>query len=239
METKIALITGAGRGLGFALSAELLKRGWQVYAGIHNQAWPELVELGRAYPERLHILPLDVSSNESVQAAAHSVAQTAERVDLLINNAGVLSSNDHKTIREGQDYAEMQREFNINSLGPLRVVEAFLPLTDRSAFKRLCFVSSESGSIGRSGNPAWYGYNMSKAALNMAVKNLFNLLRPEGYTFRLYHPGWLRTYMHGPKDMRAHMEADEAALKAVRIFLHKRNEDRLALVDFNGRSWPW
>jgi len=239
METRIALITGAGRGLGFALSAELLKRGWRVYAGIHSQAWPELVELGRAFPDRLHVLPLDVSSNESVQAAARSVAQTAERVDMLINNAGVLSSNDHKTLREGQDYAEMMREFDINSLGPLRVVEAFLPLTDRSAFKRLCFVSSESGSISRTTRTAWYGYCMSKAGLNMGVKNLFNLLRPDGYTFRLYHPGWLRTYMNGPKDMRAHMEADEAALKAVRIFLRKRNEDRLVLVDYRGHTWPW
>ena len=127
----------------------------------------------------------------------------------------------------------------LNSLGPLRVVEAFLSLTDHGTMKRLVFVSSESGSIRKTTRKAWYGYCMSKAALNMAVKNLFNLLRPDGYTFRLYHPGWLRTYMNGPKDMRAHMEANEAAVKAVRIFLRKRNEDRLALVDYLGHTMPW
>jgi NAD(P)-dependent dehydrogenase (short-subunit alcohol dehydrogenase family) len=236
---KTALITGADRGLGFALSAELLKRGWQVFAGMHNPDWPELADLAPQYPGRLQIVPLDVSSGESVQAAAQAVAKISDHIDMLINNAGVSSRNNPKTIRQPQDYAEMHRQFDINSLGPLRVVEAFLPLTDRGAMKRLCFVSSEAGSIGKSTRGAWYGYCMSKAALNMAVKNLFNLLRPEGYSFRLYHPGWLRTYMGGTKNMEADLEADAAAEMAVRIFLRKRNEDRLALVDYQGHSWPW
>ena len=236
---KTALITGADRGLGFALSAELLKRGWQVYAGKHNPDWPELAGLAQQYPERLKIVPLNVASDEFVQAAVQTVAQTTDAIDMLINNAGVSSRNNPKTIREPQDYAEMHREFDINSLGPLRMVEAFLPFTDRGAMKRLCFVSSEAGSISRTTRNAWYGYCMSKAALNMAVKNLFNLLRPAGYSFRLYHPGWLRTYMGGTKNMQAPLEADEAAGLAVRFFLRKRNEDRLALVDYQGHAWPW
>ena len=189
-----ALITGADRGLGFALSAELLERGWRVVAGQFTPDWPDLAKLGQLYPDRLFLVPLDVSSRESAQAAAQIVSQTSTHIDMLINNAGVLSPNNPKTIRELQDYVEMQHEFDINSLGPLRVVEAFLPLVDRGALKRLCFVSSEAGSIGKTTRTAWYGYCMSKAALNMAVKNLFNQLRPEGYTFRLYHPGWMRTY---------------------------------------------
>ena len=96
----------------------------------------------------------------------------------------------------------MQRLINVNSLGPLRVANAFLPLLSQGEMKRLCFVSSEAGSIERAQRTAWYGYCMSKAALNMGVKLVFNRLRPQGYTVRLYHPGWMRTYMGGDKERK-------------------------------------
>jgi NAD(P)-dependent dehydrogenase (short-subunit alcohol dehydrogenase family) len=146
----------------------------------------------------------------------------------------------HRTLREPQDYAEMHRLYDINALGPLRVVEAFLPLTDRGALKRLCFVSSEAGSINRCRRTSWYGYCMSKAALNMGVKILFNHLRPEGYTFRLYHPGWIRSYMSGEKSTEADMEPEEAAAQALPIFLEPReDEDHLVMVDYQNEVWPF
>ena len=200
---RIALVTGADRGLGLALAAGLLERGWRVFAGQYLPEWPALGELAGSYPRALRIVPLDVSETASVQAAARLVAGQADRVDLLINNAGVNSRTSSRGIREGLDYAEMQRLYNVNAMGPLRVVEAFLPLTDRSALKRLCFVSSEAGSINRAQRTAWFGYCSSKAALNMAVRLLFNRLRPQGYTFRLYHPGWVRSYMSGAKNTEA------------------------------------
>jgi hypothetical protein len=74
----------------------------------------------------------------------------------------------------------------------------------------------------------------------MACKIAFNHLRPEGYTFRVYHPGWMRTYMSGEKNPRANLEPEEAADLALSFFLGDReDEDRLALVDFEGREWPW
>ena len=152
------------------------------------------------------------------------VDQRTDRVDLVINNAGVLSPH-AGPIREPQDYDEMLRVYDVNALGPLRVVEALLPLTDRSELQRLCFVSSEAGSISRCTRTSWYGYNMSKAALNMAVKLLFNRLRPEGYSFRVYHPGWMRTYMSGQKNTRANLEPEEAAAKALPFFLEDREDE--------------
>jgi NAD(P)-dependent dehydrogenase (short-subunit alcohol dehydrogenase family) len=202
--------------------------------------WPELSDLAEQYPSVLHIIPLDVASVESVQAAAQTVAAQIPHLDMLINNAGVSTPTNRRTIRETQDYAEMHRLFDVNSLGPLRVVEAFLPLLDRGTFKRLCFVSSEAGSIERSYRDAWFGYCMSKAALNMAIKNLFNSLRPEGYTFRVYHPGWVRSYMGGQKNNEADLEPEDAAAYAIPIFVNPReNEDRLVLVDYRGNEWPW
>src|SRR5687767_7301 len=78
----IAFVTGADRGLGSALVAGLLEQGWRVFAGQHRPAWPELSALAARFPDALHILPLEVRSLESVQAAAQEVAAVADRVDL-------------------------------------------------------------------------------------------------------------------------------------------------------------
>src|SRR5690349_2831299 len=123
-------VTGADRGLGFALCAELLQQDWQVFAGQHKPEWPELAALAGQYPERLHVVALEVRSVESAQAAARAVAEQTDHVDVLINNAGVGSPTSLRTIREPQDYAEMQRMYDVNALGPLRVTEAFLPLLE-------------------------------------------------------------------------------------------------------------
>jgi NAD(P)-dependent dehydrogenase (short-subunit alcohol dehydrogenase family) len=234
------LITGADRGLGFALTQAFLARGWRVLAGQYLPEWPDLSRLAEQYPALLTFLPLDVSDDASVRATAQAAVQTVACIDLLVNNAGVNSPTTRRDIREPQDYPEMQRLYNVNALGALRVVEAFLPLVERSQMKRLCFVSSEAGSIARSERTAWYGYCMSKAALNMAVKILFNHLRPEGFTFRLYHPGWLQSYMSGKQNLQANLPLEAAAAKALPFFLDQRpDEDRLALVDYDGNEWPW
>jgi len=233
-------ITGADRGLGFALCAELLAQGWQVFAGQYMPEWHELSGLASQYPQTLHIVPSDVSSLESVHAAAQTVAAITDHLDVLINNAGIYSPTADRPIREPQDYAEMHRLYDINTLGALRVVQAFLPLMDRGGLKRLCFVSSEASSITRAELTAFFGYCMSKAALNMAARILFNDLHPQGYTFRVYHPGWIRSYMSGEKNTEATFEPEEAAAMAIPILLGTRDdEDRLALVDYEGNEWLW
>lgn len=233
-------ITGADRGLGFALCAELLKQDWQVFAGQHKPEWPELAALAGQYPETLHIVALEVRSVESARAAARAVAEQTDHLDVLINNAGISSPTTLRPIREPQDYAEMQRIYDVNALGPLRVTEAFLPLLEWGSLKRLCFISSEAGSIARSERTAEFGYCMSKAALNMAVKILSNNLSPSGYTFRVYHPGWIRSYMSGVKNMEATFEPEEAAARAIPILLGQRENAReLVLLDHEGNKWPW
>jgi NAD(P)-dependent dehydrogenase (short-subunit alcohol dehydrogenase family) len=241
MNELIAVVTGADRGLGQALTAGLLQQGWRVFAGQYMPAWPELDTLVAAYPHTLTLLPLDVAVAESVQTAATTVAAATDRVDLLINNAGVASPTSRRLLGdEPQDYAEMHRLYDVNTLGPIRMVEAFLPLLAASALKRLCFVSSEAGSIGRAQRTSWYGYCMSKAALNMAVKTMFNHLRPQGYSFRLYHPGWVRSYMSGKKSTEAKLEPEEAACCALAYFLATGvDEDCLILRDWEGSVWEW
>lgn len=246
---SIAFVTGADRGLGLGITKLLLQQEWRVYAGQYMPDWPELDALAALYPDRLRIVPMDVSALEIVKEAANLVADTTDRVDVLINNAGVHSPAMVRYISDGLDYEEMSRLYQTNSLGPLRVVEAFLPLMTRSAMKRLCFVSSEAGSIGRAKRENWFGYCMSKAALNMAVKILHNYLRPQGFTFRLYHPGWVRSYMSGKKNPNADMEPEEAAAAALTYFLGEGDiamehpvvcdEDQLVMRDYQGIDWPW
>ncbi len=81
---------------------------------------------------------------------------------------------------------------------------------------------------------------MSKAALNMATRILYNHLRPEGYTFRVYHPGWIRSYIRGSKSTVGDLEPEEAAVPALDYFLRALNdEDRLVMRDWQGQEWPW
>jgi NAD(P)-dependent dehydrogenase (short-subunit alcohol dehydrogenase family) len=238
--TRTALVTGADRGLGLALVEGLVDRGWRVFAGQYMVEWPALVELAGQHAETLTVVPLDVGSKASVQAAAVAVTREVDHLDLIINNAGVSSPMMKHPISEPQDYEEMHRLYDVNTLGSLRVMEAFLNLMAQGEFKRLCFVSSEAGSITMAQRTSWYSYCMSKAALNMAVRIMFNDLHPEGYTFRLYHPGWMRTYMSGKKGIKADLEPEEAAAKALPIFLNARaDEDRLVMVDYCGAEWPF
>lgn len=233
-------VTGADRGLGLALCSGLLERGWLVFAGQYMPQWPELSALATQYPQTLTIVPLDVSSLESTRAAARAVEDITDHIDVLINNAAVIGQDIDRSIREGQDYADLHQVYDVNALGSLRMVETFLPLTDRGNLKRLCFISSEAGSITRSERTAWFGYCMSKAALNMAAMNLFNHLHPEGYTFRVYHPGWMRTYIKGQMDSAATLSQDEAAAKAIPLLLGQRkDEDQLVMIDWEGNEWPW
>jgi len=99
---RTVLVTGADRGLGFALCTGLLDRGWRVFAGQYMPDWPELDALATQYHDHLALVPLDVSCDESVRAAARAVGEAAGRVGLLINNAGVSSPTMMRSIRDPQ-----------------------------------------------------------------------------------------------------------------------------------------
>jgi NAD(P)-dependent dehydrogenase (short-subunit alcohol dehydrogenase family) len=234
-----AFITGCDRGLGLSLTKRLAERGWRIFAGSYLPQWEELSSLAALYPTQITVVPLDIASDESVRAAKEAVEEHVTVVDLVINNAAVISPHSDRGIRDGQDYEDLLRVFNVNTLGALRVTEAFLPLLQQSEWKRICFVSSEAGSISRSRRNAWFGYCMSKAALNRGVMYLFRRQRPQGYTFRLLHPGWMKTYMLGTRNERAELDPDDVATSALNYFLADQDEDRLVMRDWQGQEWPW
>jgi NAD(P)-dependent dehydrogenase (short-subunit alcohol dehydrogenase family) len=149
-------------------------------------------------------------------------------------------------IKGEYDFTNFSAAYNINALGAIRMVQRFIPLMKDSAMKRLCFVSSEAGVVSVSHRTEISGYGMSKTALNMALRIMFNQLQPMGYTFRLYHPGWVRSpkiERQGqivPKYRGGKFEPWETARSAALQFIADREwEDRLVLIDNEGAAWPF
>lgn len=223
---KTVLITGADRGVGYSLCECFLRENWQVFAGQYMPDWPWLDKLKKRHPERLTILNLDVGSDESVRAAAARI----ERLDLLVSNAGIFGKDDEASVRA---------MYNVNTLAAIRLVEALLPKM-QDGMKRLAFVSSEAGVISIAHRDSGCGYTLSKAMLNATVHCMFRKLRLEGFSFRLYHPGWVRSYMSGKKNIQGRLEPEEAAEAAFLQFTEeKTSEDVLMMTDVYGHLWPW
>lgn len=223
-------VTGADRGIGFALCEEFLKRGYQVFAGQFMPEWTQLEELKKRFGDRLFLVPLNIGSTKSVQEAAAQTAALCDRLDILVNCAGI----------SGQPGQEgFINAVNVNVFGALRMTESFLPLM-QDGKKRLCYVSSEAGSVTLQHREGSNSYCISKTSLNIEIRLIFNHLKPQGYTFRVYHPGWVRSYMSGQKSVQGKYEPEETAAAAVPQFIEDREwEDVLVMTDVKGEAWPF
>jgi NAD(P)-dependent dehydrogenase (short-subunit alcohol dehydrogenase family) len=236
---KTVFITGADRGVGYGLAECFLKENWTVFASQFLPEWDALEKLQASYKDTLHIISLDVSDEKSVAAAYEAVKSRVDHLDMLVNNAGI--SGGAGDIFTLNDPAKGVKIFSVNSLGGLRMTNTFLPLLAQpDGLKRLCFVSSEAGSVSVCHRADGFIYPMSKTALNMGIKLLFKQLNPQGYSFRLYHPGWVRSYMSGKKSTMGKFEPEETAASAIRFFIEDQaREDVLRLVDNEGVTWPF
>lgn len=230
---RSVVITGADRGLGLALCERFAQKGWSVYAGRFLDNWGQLDELQERYPNRLWMRRLDVGSMDSVTDFVQSLP--VENVDMLISNAGIATGM--QNCMDEVNVEETLNAYNVNALGALRITRRLLEKMHPQGMRRLCYVSSESGSITLCRRKQMYGYCMSKAALNMCVRILHNDLYPKGFTFRLYQPGWMRSYMNGEKCLFAEIEPEESASAAYICFTSDRwDEERLTLVDYRGKE---
>ena len=179
-----SVVTGANRGIGLALVAELMKRGHAVLAACRTSS-PELAKLGAEV-----VVGVDVATDEGIAALVAAVG--ARSVDLLVNNAGILVWGD----RLGELNVEgIRKQFEVNALGPLRLTDALRDRLPRGA--KVALVTSRMGSIDDNSSGGAYGYRMSKAALNMAGKSLAVDLRDRGVAVAILHPGMVKTDMVG------------------------------------------
>jgi len=226
-------ITGADRGLGLSMTKQMLDRNYTVFAGRYLQNWNELDELKTDYPDKLHLIPIDISKDESVETAIKLIAQKTEYLDVIIFNAAIIGASDD-TRKTFTDTEMMLNVYNVNTIGNVRVFEHGLSLLMQGHLKKACFVSSEAGSISQNERTNFFWYGMTKASLNYYVKTMFNRHRDE-IKFRLYQPGWIKSYMKGYIDSMAELTPDEAARYAIDYFFDAEvNEDELVLKSYDG-----
>lgn len=232
-------VTGANRGLGRALCLEFAARGHRVFAGL----FPETTRLPADEPlqhARVIAVPLDVCRDDSVMAAAELIRRHTTTLDVLVNNAARLGIIEG-TIEQPVDCDDVLLTLNTNAIGPLRVTRSVLDLLQRGTTRSIVNISSEAGSIGDAWREGWFGYGMSKAALNMQTVLCFNRLRSQGFKVRLVHPGWLRTYMRGARDGQADLEPEEVAGDICTLALADLPEprDRVPFTDRHEKPLPW
>ena len=235
---KTVVLSGADRGFGLALTKEFLNHGWRVFAGQFMPEWKELDQLREQWGQALTILPLDVSSSQAVGAFSEAIAKQTASIDMLINNSGISAGS---AVLGGEiEFDAILRAYNVNALGALRLTEAMLPLLEKGEEKRICFVSSEASSLQTTTRERNFGYSMTKAAMNMAARSLIEKLRKEDFTFRLFHPGWMRSYMNGFKSVDGDLEPEESAVTAAKYFIQPQaSEDVLMLMDYHLRVLPF
>ena len=195
---RIALVTGANKGIGFEVTRELARLGFRVFLGARNQ------QSGRAAAERIaaekvSFLEMDVADPASIRRAAEELSLRANHLDALVNNAGSLLDEDKSALAITREIFE--KTFRTNTLGPWLVAQAFLPLLKKSAAPRIVNVSSGGGQLD-GGADGWApGYCVSKTALNGVTVQLAAAL-PK-FAVNCVCPGWVRTDMGGSNANRS------------------------------------
>lgn len=228
------LVTGANRGLGLAFTTELLERGARVLACCRERGAAKALDaLVAAHGERLAIHELDVADPAAIAALPRAAAAHLQRIDLLVNNAGVLVSGE----RFGNVKAESLAEsFAVNATAPMLITQVLAPLLALGNKPRVLCISSQIGSIAQANAFRTISYAMSKAALNMAVKRLAAELGPRGVVVLAAHPGWLMTTMGGQSATLAPADSAHALLQLIaRASPHEAGR----FLAYDGAELPW
>jgi NAD(P)-dependent dehydrogenase (short-subunit alcohol dehydrogenase family) len=228
-----ALITGANRGLGLEFTRQYMADGWQVYAMCRDpESASELRKLADASGGKLPLLPLDVTDLASVKAAAHELEGQA--IDLVLNNAGVGGARG-QTIGN-IDYEAWAKVFDVNTIGPLRVSEAFVDHVARSERKLIVTLTSGMGSLADNTSGGAIPYRSSKAAVNMVMRSLAIDLAPCGITCVVVNPGWVRTDMGGP---HATLTPAESVTRLRRLIENLGPAQSGKFFNYDGREYAW
>jgi NAD(P)-dependent dehydrogenase (short-subunit alcohol dehydrogenase family) len=226
------LITSANRGLGLEFAAQYLSAGWRVYAACrHPPAASELRDLAKR-KEEITTVAMDVTRQESVAAAAAGLRGQA--IDLLINSAGIMGAPHQRTGHI--DYGSWAEVLDVNTLGPMRVLEAFTEHLARSERKLAVTITSGMGSIADNTSGGSIAYRSSKAAVNMAMRSAAIDLRERGITCVVVNPGWVRTDMGGPNATLS-VEASVTAMRKLIDGLGPAQSGKF--FNYNGREYAW
>ena len=227
----VALVAGASRGLGLALAAELVKRGWTVIGTTRGTRASPLDDLARHHPDRVSIETLDVDAPEQIGELRERLS--GRTLDILFVNAGTTTHEEH--VRVGTVTTdEFTRVMVTNVLGAMRVIEALVDLMPADGL--IGAMSSGQGSIANNERGMREVYRASKAALNMSMRSFAARQPAPGRPMLLLAPGWIRTQLGGAD---APFTVEESAPKLAEVLLAKQNRPGLEYLDRNGKAVPW
>lgn len=225
------VITGASRGIGFELTRQFLELGHCVVAGCRRPALSlELKDLKETFGEKLKILELDVQQDASVARFAQQI--DFDYLDILVNNAGVSMDGERRSCDVSID--SLARTIDTNTMGPIRMTQALLPLLRKSQNPRIANISSQMGSIADNSSGGWLGYRMSKAALNMFTKTL--AIDEKKMVALTIHPGWVQTQMGGE---RAPLSPKASAEGLIRVIRGATLKESGQFFNYSGKELPW
>jgi NAD(P)-dependent dehydrogenase (short-subunit alcohol dehydrogenase family) len=194
---KIALVTGANKGIGFEVARQLAGKGFHVFVGARNE------KAGRAAAKKIgapaEFLQIDVSDSQSIRAAAKELAKSVDHLDVLVNNAGIIVDGDDGILKATPE--QFEETMRTNALGPLMVAQAFQSMLMKSSAPRIVNVSSSGGQL-EDGADGWSPiYCISKTAVNGVTSQLAAAL-PK-VAVNSVCPGWVRTDMGGSSAPRS------------------------------------
>lgn len=216
------VITGANRGIGLSFCKHFANLGHNIYAICRNSS-PELEKITDKIIENI-----DISDAPSCKKLFTKLSDV--KIDLLINNAGILSNE----ILGQIDYESINKQFQVNTLGALRVTEGLMNNFQENS--KIAIITSRMGSIGDNGSGGRYGYRMSKAALNAAGKSLAVDLKPRGISVGIFHPGLVSTDMIGGN---GDISPDVAASRISGLIEKLSIKNSGELRHSNGETLPW
>ncbi len=242
----VALITGSDRGIGFALTKELVARGWKVVATCRAPARAQALQEFAASHPLVTIETLDVADTAGIDALA--AKYRGKPIDALINNAGI---GILAFPRANQlDPGEFQRVMLVNTYAPLRVAGAFLEQVAASRQRKIIAITSSLGSLWQAPQARLsYSYNISKAGLNMAMRLLQNEVRDRGIIVGIVHPGPVDTDMQrgyraaaaqaGAPITTPQLSPEESARALVTYIETLGPEKAGRFYSYNGQEVPW
>lgn len=238
---RIALVTGANKGIGYEISRQLAKAGLRVVIGARDPEKGDQAAKGlREEGLDAETIRIDLSDIETLPAAAADFEERFGRLDILVNNAGIAHQADGPP--ETASVEAVKATFETNLFGTIAVTQAFLPLLKQSPSARIVNVSSELGSLTKNGDPGWafapykvIGYNASKAALNMLTVQLAAQLKPAGILVNSADPGFTATDLNGHRGVQT---VEQGATVPVKLALLNDNGPTGGFFSANG-ALPW
>jgi NAD(P)-dependent dehydrogenase (short-subunit alcohol dehydrogenase family) len=228
----VALITGASRGLGFEFARQYVDDGWRVFATCRNPKSASKLQRLAKGAGKLAIVAMDVTDSKSVRAAAAQLKDVA--IDLVINCAGITGVSGQKVGKV--EYDSWAHVLDVNTMGPMRVIEGFTDQIARSERRLVVTITSGMGSIGDNTSGGSIAYRSSKAAVNMAMRSTAIDLAPQRITCVVVNPGWVKTDMGGPNATLTPQES----VTAMRRLIEKLGPDQSGkFFHYDGSEYPW